>query len=94
MRPERSFAFLPSATAGGKTRPFELYGDHIPPGPSRTNLAVKNWKRGQEAHHREAGLAALDVFSEWKSIYIDYSGKIQKAQIDVPAGAGPSKKKS
>ncbi|HEX7580376.1 MAG TPA: aldehyde dehydrogenase family protein [Thermoanaerobaculia bacterium] len=44
--------------------------------------------------HREAGLAALDVFSEWKSIYIDYSGKIQKAQIDVPAGAGPSKKKS
>ena len=34
--------------------------------------------------HREAGLAALDVFSEWKSIYVDYSGKIQKAQIDVP----------
>ena len=34
--------------------------------------------------HREAGLAALDVFSEWKSIYVDYSGTIQKAQIDVP----------
>ncbi|SYZ73161.1 Aldehyde dehydrogenase, thermostable [Candidatus Zixiibacteriota bacterium] len=32
--------------------------------------------------HREAGSAALDVFSEWKSIYIDFSGKIQKAQID------------
>jgi len=30
--------------------------------------------------HREAGTAALDVFSEWKSIYIDYSGKLQKAQ--------------
>ncbi len=40
--------------------------------------------------HREAGLAALDVFSEWKSVYVDYSGKIQKAQIDVPAGASPS----
>jgi len=34
--------------------------------------------------HREAGTAGLDVFSEWKSIYVDYSGKIQKAQIDVP----------
>jgi aldehyde dehydrogenase (NAD+) len=33
--------------------------------------------------HREAGQAALDVFSEWKSIYIDYSGKLQRAQIDV-----------
>jgi aldehyde dehydrogenase (NAD+) len=32
--------------------------------------------------HREAGQAALDVFSEWKSIYVDYSGKLQRAQID------------
>jgi aldehyde dehydrogenase (NAD+) len=24
----------------------------------------------------------LDVFSEWKSIYVDYSGKLQRAQID------------
>jgi acyl-CoA reductase-like NAD-dependent aldehyde dehydrogenase len=32
--------------------------------------------------HREAGTAALDVFSEWKAIYIDFSGKIQKVQID------------
>ena len=33
--------------------------------------------------HREAGVAALDVFSEWKSIYIDFSGRLQRAQIDV-----------
>ncbi len=33
--------------------------------------------------HREAGVAAIDVFSEWKSIYIDFSGKLQRAQIDV-----------
>jgi alpha-ketoglutaric semialdehyde dehydrogenase len=33
--------------------------------------------------HREAGTAALDVFSEWKSVYIDFSGKLQRAQIDV-----------
>jgi aldehyde dehydrogenase (NAD+) len=33
--------------------------------------------------HREAGQAALDVFTEWKSVYVDYSGKVQRAQIDV-----------
>jgi acyl-CoA reductase-like NAD-dependent aldehyde dehydrogenase len=32
--------------------------------------------------HREAATAALDVFSEWKSVYVDFSGTIQKAQID------------
>jgi len=32
--------------------------------------------------HREAGQAALDVFTEWKSIYVDYSGRLQRAQID------------
>jgi aldehyde dehydrogenase (NAD+) len=33
--------------------------------------------------HREAGIAGIDVFSEWKSIYIDYSGALQRAQIDT-----------
>jgi alpha-ketoglutaric semialdehyde dehydrogenase len=38
--------------------------------------------------HREAGQAALDVFTEWKSIYVDYSGRLQRAQIDnVKPGA-------
>ncbi|HXH48832.1 MAG TPA: aldehyde dehydrogenase family protein [Terriglobia bacterium] len=32
--------------------------------------------------HREAATAALDFYSEWKSIYIDYSDKLQRAQID------------
>ncbi len=32
--------------------------------------------------HREAGNAALDVFSEWKAIYVDFSGALQRAQID------------
>jgi alpha-ketoglutaric semialdehyde dehydrogenase len=35
--------------------------------------------------HRESGTAVLDVFTEWKSVYIDYSGKLQKAQIDAVA---------
>jgi aldehyde dehydrogenase (NAD+) len=38
--------------------------------------------RGTGNGHREAGQAALDVFTEWKSIYVDYSGKLQRAQID------------
>jgi aldehyde dehydrogenase (NAD+) len=31
--------------------------------------------------HREAGTTMLDIFSEWKTVYVDYSGKLQKAQI-------------
>ena len=34
--------------------------------------------------HREAATAALDFYSEWKSIYLDYSSKLQRAQIDNP----------
>ncbi len=32
--------------------------------------------------HREAGHAALDTYTEWKAIYVDYSGALQRAQID------------
>jgi aldehyde dehydrogenase (NAD+) len=32
--------------------------------------------------HREAGHVALDTYTEWKSIYVDYSGTLQRAQID------------
>ena len=32
--------------------------------------------------HREAGHTMLDPFTEWKSVYIDFSGRIQRAQID------------
>ncbi|MBI5285629.1 MAG: aldehyde dehydrogenase family protein [Chloroflexi bacterium] len=38
--------------------------------------------RGTGNGHREAGIAALETFTEWKSVYIDYSGKLQKAQMD------------
>ena len=27
-------------------------------------------------------LQHLDVYTEWKSIYVDFSGKLQRAQID------------
>lgn len=32
--------------------------------------------------HREGGNAALDFYSSWKSIYVDYSDTLQRAQID------------
>jgi aldehyde dehydrogenase (NAD+) len=40
---------------------------------------IKNTGNG----HREAGIAGLEVFTEWKSIYVDFSGRLQKAQIDT-----------
>jgi aldehyde dehydrogenase (NAD+) len=33
--------------------------------------------------HREGSFTVFDVFTEWKSVYVDYSGKLQRAQIDV-----------
>jgi aldehyde dehydrogenase (NAD+) len=32
---------------------------------------------------REAGIEGINEFSETKTVYVDYSGKLQKAQIDV-----------
>jgi aldehyde dehydrogenase (NAD+) len=39
--------------------------------------------RGTGNGHREAGLGALEFFTEWKAIYIDYSERLQRAQIDT-----------
>lgn len=33
--------------------------------------------------HREGGLGAIDFYTQWKSVYIDYSDKLQRAQIDT-----------
>ncbi len=48
---------------------------------AETHLPFGGWKETGNGH-REAGHAALDTFTEWKSIYVDYSGKLQRAQID------------
>ena len=32
--------------------------------------------------HREGGRAAIDFYSEWKTVYVDYSDRLQRAQID------------
>ena len=38
--------------------------------------------------HREASHTVLDIFTEWKSVYVDYSGKLQRAQIDTEQAKG------
>jgi aldehyde dehydrogenase (NAD+) len=38
--------------------------------------------RGTGNGHREAGHTMLDPFTEWKSLYVDFSGRLQRAQID------------
>jgi aldehyde dehydrogenase (NAD+) len=43
---------------------------------------VKNTGNG----HRESGVAALDFYSDWKTLYIDYSDRLQRAQIDNTVG--------
>jgi aldehyde dehydrogenase (NAD+) len=44
--------------------------------------------KGTGNGHREAGTQVLDIFSEWKSVYVDYSGKLQRAQIDNKKAIG------
>jgi aldehyde dehydrogenase (NAD+) len=51
---------------------------------AETHLPFGGWKETGNGH-REAGHAALDTFTEWKSIYVDFSGRLQKAQIDNQA---------
>ena len=38
--------------------------------------------KGTGNGHREAGKTGLDIFTEWKTVYVEYSGKLQRAQID------------
>ena len=45
--------------------------------------------RGTGNGHREAGQAGLDTFTEWKTIYVDYSGKLQRAQMDLTTDPAP-----
>jgi aldehyde dehydrogenase (NAD+) len=51
---------------------------------AETHLPFGGWKDTGNGH-REAGHAALDTFTEWKAIYVDYSGRLQRAQIDNQA---------
>jgi alpha-ketoglutaric semialdehyde dehydrogenase len=51
---------------------------------AEVHLPFGGWKETGNGH-REAGHAALDTYTEWKSIYVDFSGRLQRAQIDNQA---------
>jgi aldehyde dehydrogenase (NAD+) len=38
--------------------------------------------KGTGNGHREGGWTVFDIFTEWKTVYVDFSGKLQRAQID------------
>lgn len=38
--------------------------------------------KGTGNGHREGGWTVFDIFTEWKTVYVDYSGHLQRAQID------------
>jgi aldehyde dehydrogenase (NAD+) len=40
---------------------------------------IKNTGNG----HREGGWTVFDIFTEWKTVYVDFSGRLQRAQIDT-----------
>lgn len=49
---------------------------------AETHLPFGGVKRSGNGHREGAAHTALEIFSEWKTVYVDYSGKLQKAQID------------
>jgi aldehyde dehydrogenase (NAD+) len=51
---------------------------------AEVHLPFGGWKETGNGH-REAGNSALDTYTEWKSIYVDFSGRLQRAQIDNQA---------
>src|SRR5260370_39081537 len=48
---------------------------------AETHLRIGGTKQTANGH-REAAISAIDFFTEWKTVYIDYSDKRQRAQID------------
>jgi alpha-ketoglutaric semialdehyde dehydrogenase len=49
---------------------------------AEVHLPFGGTKSTGNGHREGAMISSLDIFSEWKAIYVDYSGKLQKAQID------------
>ncbi len=49
---------------------------------AETHLPFGGTRRTGNGHREGSATTAIEIFSEWKTIYVDYSGKLQKAQID------------
>jgi acyl-CoA reductase-like NAD-dependent aldehyde dehydrogenase len=59
-------------------------------GVSAGMVSVNNSTSGSEAHlpfggngSRQSGIWVLDQFTRWQALNWDYSGRLQKAQMDV-----------
>ena len=74
-RSSRATSTAPSARCA-TCRPGSRTSTRARPAPRCTCRSAASKETGNG--HREAGQAALDVFTEWKSIYVDYSGKLQR----------------
>ncbi len=48
---------------------------------AEAHLPFGGWKNTGNGH-REGAHTIYDVFTEWKTVYVDYSGRLQRAQID------------
>jgi len=55
---------------------------------AEVHLPFGGTKATGNGHREGAMVSSLDIFSEWKAIYVDYSGKLQKAQIDTASPVG------
>jgi len=70
-------------TAFRAMRDFETRIVYVNAGTTgaETHLPFGGWKDTGNGH-RGAGHAALDSFTEWKAICVDFSGRLQRAQVD------------
>jgi aldehyde dehydrogenase (NAD+) len=49
---------------------------------AETHLPFGGTRRTGNGHREGAAETALEIFTEWKTVYVDWSGRLQKAQID------------
>jgi aldehyde dehydrogenase (NAD+) len=49
---------------------------------AETHLPFGGVRRTGNGHREGAAQTALEIFTEWKTVYVDHSGRLQKAQID------------
>jgi alpha-ketoglutaric semialdehyde dehydrogenase len=49
---------------------------------AETHLPFGGTRQTGNGHREGAAQTALEIFTEWKTVYVDFSGRLQKAQID------------
>ncbi|MFQ5877767.1 MAG: aldehyde dehydrogenase family protein [Acidobacteriota bacterium] len=49
---------------------------------AETHLPFGGVRRTGNGHREGAAHATLEIFSEWKTVYVDFSGRLQKAQME------------